>query len=141
MTRPPPRYECWIVCGSRELADGAWVTVRLDQLAKRHGYPRVLIHGDARGADRLAKEWGERRSVLTGMEVRDRPADWDRFGKGAGPKRNREMAVEGATFQSTLLVAFPIMGLPNTGTLNMIGEGIAAGFMLVGMPYQPRAGV
>jgi len=140
VTHPPPRYECWIVCGSRELADGPWVSVRLDQLAKRHGYPRVLIHGDARGADRLAKEWGERRKDLTGLEVRGRPADWD-LGKGAGLVRNRQMAEEAKEFRSVLVVAFPVIGLKNAGTMDMVGVAASFGYLFVGMPYQPRAGV
>jgi hypothetical protein len=47
-----------------------------------------IIHGAARGADRMADSWAN----AHGIEVVVCPA-WDRQGKAAGPIRNDEMLV------------------------------------------------
>ena len=60
----------------------------------------VLIEGEAPGADRLAKWWAEDRVV----EVEAYPADWERYGKKAGPIRNKQMRDEG---KPDFGIAFP----------------------------------
>jgi len=60
----------------------------------------VLIEGEAPGADRLAKWWAEDRVV----EVEVYPADWERYGKKAGPIRNKQMRDEG---KPDFGIAFP----------------------------------
>lgn len=47
-----------------------------------------VVSGGAAGADRLGEAWASR----NGIPVKRFPADWARYGKGAGPVRNREMA-------------------------------------------------
>jgi hypothetical protein len=47
----------------------------------------VVIHGAARGADTIAGEIAEK----MGFQVRSFSADWNRYGRAAGPIRNREM--------------------------------------------------
>lgn len=68
----------------------------------------VLIHGAANGADTFAGEWASRK----GIEVVAYPADWKRYGRGAGPIRNRAML----ELAPDLLVAFP----GGKGTADMI---------------------
>ena len=48
----------------------------------------TIVSGRATGADRL----GERFAEKFGLKVKYFPADWDRFGRRAGPMRNAEMA-------------------------------------------------
>ena len=48
----------------------------------------------------MARMWAQ----AEGIEVRTFEADWDRFGKSAGYRRNRQMLDEGAPH---ILVAFP----------------------------------
>ena len=48
----------------------------------------VIISGGARGADAL----GERYAKENGFKVEKYPADWDTYGKSAGPRRNMQMA-------------------------------------------------
>ncbi|MBQ8524680.1 MAG: DUF2493 domain-containing protein [Clostridia bacterium] len=50
----------------------------------------IILSGACRGADRI----GERYAEEHGYEVRRYPADWKRYGRGAGPVRNRLMADE-----------------------------------------------
>ena len=47
-----------------------------------------IISGTARGADAL----GERYAAERGLAVKQFSADWDRYGRSAGYKRNAQMA-------------------------------------------------
>lgn len=63
----------------------------------------TLIHGGARGADTIAgDEWralvGDRPSIVVYL------ADWERYGKSAGYRRNAEMVKAGAD----VCLAFPL---------------------------------
>lgn len=62
----------------------------------------MIVHGACKGADKLAALAAERRGVRT--EAHPVAAvDWGRYGKAAGPIRNRKMLSLGAD----LVVAFP----------------------------------
>lgn len=47
-----------------------------------------IVSGKARGADTL----GENFANEMGYQIKEFPADWDQFGKGAGYIRNKQMA-------------------------------------------------
>lgn len=72
-----------IVCGSRTWVEPA------PRIARVLGdLPRTLvIHGDARGADRIAASL----TYTLGHDVLAMPAQWERDGRAAGPKRNEAM--------------------------------------------------
>lgn len=59
----------------------------LDLVRQSTGRPLVIIEGEQRGADLLAREWAEDR----GVEVRGFPADWETHKKAAGFIRNSQM--------------------------------------------------
>jgi hypothetical protein len=80
----------------------------------------VIIYGGAYGADRLAREWAEEHCL--GSECY--PADWTKYGRAAGPIRNKQMLVEG---KPDLVVAFP--GGP--GTADMVRQARAAGIRVI----------
>ena len=48
----------------------------------------IIVSGCASGADAI----GERYALENGFEVKKYPADWAKYGKSAGPKRNEQMA-------------------------------------------------
>ena len=48
----------------------------------------VILSGGCRGADAI----GERYAIENGYEIRKFVADWDKYGKAAGPIRNEQMA-------------------------------------------------
>ena len=80
-----------IICGSREFQDYNLLKEKCDYyLSKRisSGQKVVVISGGARGADSL----GERYAKERGLECKVFPADWDRYGKSAGYRRNVVMA-------------------------------------------------
>ena len=95
-----------IVAGSRTFQDYALLASVLGQ--HRH-HITELLHGGARGADRLAFRWAVRHHVHSHCFA----ADWERFGKAAGVRRNHQMARAG-----DVLVAFHVHNSP--GTAHMI---------------------
>lgn len=54
----------------------------------KDGYTLIFISGGCKGADLL----GERYAAENGHKVERYAAEWYRYGKAAGPKRNEEMA-------------------------------------------------
>lgn len=80
--------------------------------------PLIVIHGDARGADRIADNW-----KFAGVEVQPYAADWDRHGRSAGPIRNRRMLDE----HPDLVVAFHDELASSKGTKDCVAEAVRRG--------------
>ena len=107
-----------LVCGGREFKNEALLTEVLDNLAVVIQISMV-IHGDARGADKLAGKW----AVTTGIEENPfpiPPEHWTRYRNGADPRRNAKMLRDG---KPHLVVAFPGEG----GTADMVSQSVTAG--------------
>lgn len=51
----------------------------------------IIVSGGASGADSL----GERYAKENGLRIENYPADWEKYGRSAGPKRNEQMAKAG----------------------------------------------
>lgn len=103
-----------LVCGGREYDDATRVWGCLTRVYRK--YPHlVIVHGNARGADSLARDWAIRHNVPHEAH----PADWDRHGKKAGPIRNQEMLDSGLDGG----IAFP----GGRGTADMVRKMKAAG--------------
>lgn len=81
-----------IVAGGRDFADYDLLANTLNALEQSHLSDKSvsIVSGMARGADALAYMFAHRNNV----KVYERPAQWDRFGKQAGFRRNSEMAKE-----------------------------------------------
>lgn len=102
-----------IICGSRGWTDRKRIEDRLFDLPVE----AVIVHGAARGVDRIAHQEAEK----AGFVLEPHPADWERHGKAAGFIRNEEMASLGAD----LLIAF--WDGRSRGTLDMMERGAAHG--------------
>lgn len=76
-----------LICGSRNWDDELAIATCLSSLPK----DTVIIHGGAKGADKLAGHFAKQ----LGMQVEEYPADWNKYGLSAGPIRNRQMLKEG----------------------------------------------
>ncbi len=88
-----------VVFGGRDFHNERMAFKALDQVHKKYGIT-VVIDGVAAGADYLGHKW----AVSRGIENVRFPAQWDKFGKSAGPIRNRQMIEEGLPDMG---VAFP----------------------------------
>lgn len=76
------------VTGGRRFTDEKFVWDCLTDFMVQSGPLAVMINGMAReGVDLFAYNWANR----VGLDVREFPADWDRYGEAAGPIRNQEM--------------------------------------------------
>lgn len=110
-----------IVTGSRKWPDPLRVAHELNTLYLQHG-PFTLTHGAcATGADAAAAHWQETAGRDLGCIEIKHPADWDQFGKRAGPIRNKKMIEAGAD----LVLAFPLP--EGSGTQHTIELARAAG--------------
>lgn len=130
-----------LVCGGRYFSDRRSLWVQLERIDVSHCID-CLIEGEADGADKLARQWAERR----GVPFHPFPAAWDdidhpgavarrnRQGRlydaSAGTRRNTQMIVEG---QPTHILAAP----GGTGTANMIAQAEKAG--IISIPWDGPA--
>lgn len=79
-----------VVTGGRDFADRRWVYRCLDNILHGHGegVPQSplthIIHGGAKGADKLASEWAQECGIQEVVCI----ANWGKFDKRAGVLRN-----------------------------------------------------
>lgn len=101
-----PRHIKVVVTGGRSYEDRttAYNVLSTLGLADENEYRMPtgieIAHGGARGADTIADDW----AVVHWVPVTAFEAEWDRYGKRAGPLRNAKMLKE---FKPDLVVAFP----------------------------------
>lgn len=100
-----------LVSGSRSFSDARamyrafnHLQSTLDENTKMH-----LIHGGARGADEIAAEWPDWDRIF------EFEAEWNKYGRSAGFRRNEEMLHYG---KPHMLIAFPAS--TSKGTRHMI---------------------
>jgi len=123
-----------LVCGSRTLTNHwpIWTVLQGFYEMESIGYLTVhanhliIITGGAPGADTIARQWAETPGPHPAAEgfpdvmsvfSTVYPADWDKYGKRAGPIRNNQMLKEGKPDQ---VVAF-YDGVERTrGTTHMV---------------------
>lgn len=74
-----------IVAGSRSIVNYELVK---ECIEKSRFSITELVSGMAAGVDSLAARW----ATENGVELKKFPADWNRFGKSAGYRRNQDMA-------------------------------------------------
>ena len=114
-----------IIAGSRKYDDYETLREKCDKILSQkladENCNVVVVSGGASGADAL----GERYARERGLAVESHPADWARYGRSAGPRRNAEMAET-----ADALIAFPKEGEKNIGTQNMIKLARAKGLQI-----------
>jgi len=108
-----------LVCGDRNWTNRASIYSQLQLLRKLHVGPITVIEGGANGADTLAKSCAWQLQ----MDVEEYPADWARFGKSAGPKRNQLMLDTGI---HKVLAFHPDLS-KSKGTKDMVNRAAQAG--------------
>ena len=93
-----------LICGDRNYQNKEKIKQCLQDVMKEfnidnnweHNY---IIHGCAKGADTIGGEVGKELD----FDIIEYPANWDEYGKSAGPKRNYQMLIEG---KPDLVLAF-----------------------------------
>lgn len=78
-----------LIAGSRGFCDYELLKNKMDEIFSR--YPsdkkKVIVSGGAKGADSLAERYAKEK----GYELVVMKADWDKYGKSAGYRRNEQM--------------------------------------------------
>jgi len=100
-----------LVCGDRNYSDQDMMY----EVLKQFDTNTVIIHGNCKGADKIAGNIAE----TLGMTVLKFPALWEKYGRAAGPIRNKQMIDEGCP---TLVIAFHKDIDSSKGTKNMIKQ-------------------
>lgn len=110
-----------IVTGGREYSNYELVSEILNIVFNElyPGEATTLVQGGAKGADALAKRWAMENSV----PYEEFEAEWSKYGKVAGFKRNQEMLEESG---KCVVVAFP----GGNGTYDMIKRTNRMGIQL-----------
>jgi hypothetical protein len=106
-----------LVCGDRNWTNAEAIRFHLQ---KYEPSETTVIHGDCRGADRLAGAIARE----LGMEVESYPADWKKYGKAAGPIRNQQMLDDG---KPDYVLAFHENIVASRGTRDMVERAKKAG--------------
>ena len=104
-----------LVCGDRNWTDREAITREL----LRYDSTSVVVHGMCRGADVMAAE----SCKMLGMHFEGYRADWERYGRAAGPIRNKQMLDTGIH----LVLCFHNDIGNSKGTANMMKQAIACG--------------
>src|SRR5262245_12111003 len=107
-----------LVTGGRDFADRDLLFGALDRIHEEKPFS-VLVHGGAKGADRLAGEWATAR----GVAVEAHPAAWKQYCRAAGVIRNSTMLDP----KPALVLAFP----GGKGTADMVQKAKQAGIEVI----------
>lgn len=112
-----------LVCGGRWWTNVAAIR---REILKIRDDPSVkdlhVIHGGAKGADSIAGEL----AIELGIPCESFPADWTKYGKGAGPVRNQQMLDK----KPDLVLAFHENIASSRGTRDMITRARSAGVLV-----------
>ncbi len=112
-----------LCCGSRHWSDVDLIRVILRSIERQlrdNKMQPVIIHGCAKGADTLCGDEAKR----LGWDVLEFPADWQKYGRAAGPIRNKQMLDEG---KPGLVIAFSYDLSKSKGTANMVEQATKRG--------------
>jgi hypothetical protein len=82
-----------LICGDRNWSDYDFILHHLKKYIDEHHPDAIdfVIEGEARGADSLGRQAAESLGII----VLKFPANWEKFGRAAGPIRNKQMLDEG----------------------------------------------
>lgn len=112
-----------LICGSRDFDDQELFDRVMSHLPPEYFPIEAVMEGGAEGADRMAREWALEYRDYYGFQYLLFRAEWDKYGRSAGPRRNARMIAEG---RPTLVIAF--YSQPTSrGTDNMVQQAQAAG--------------
>lgn len=117
-----------LVCGGRDWDDPDLVERTLNKWNAARGPFERLMHGGARGVDRMAGKWARDNGVLEW----DFLPEWHRADAPDGKMRNQRMIAEGAP---DLVIAFP----GGLGTADMVEQARGAGIEVIEVAEPPGA--
>ena len=109
-----------LCCGDRNWSSYKIIRRELEKLRS----DTIIIEGCANGADSIS---GDIASEI-GYRLLEFPADWNKYGRAAGPIRNKQMLDEG---KPDLVLAFHSNIENSRGTKNMIEQAKKRGIVII----------
>ena len=107
-----------IIAGSRHCTDRKL----LDEAIRESGFKITgVVSGGARGVDTMGEDW----AAEHGVSIHLYAAEWDKYGRAAGPIRNQQMAKDSG---AEALIA--LKSSEARGTASMIKEAKKAGLKI-----------
>jgi len=106
------------ICGDRNYTCIENIEKEILLLKEKYNDNLLIITGKCQGVDNLA----ERVSIKHNIKHIEYPADWKKYGKAAGPIRNKQMIQEG---KPELVIAFHNNIKHSKGTKNMVNQCLA----------------
>lgn len=107
-----------IVAGCRDF-DNEQIFVEHMKTSRLARQAEVIVSGNCTGADHFGEKWAK----INNIKCELYPADWKKYGRAAGPKRNKQMAQ-----YADALIAF--WDGESRGTKNMIDEADRLGLQI-----------
>ena len=80
------RFKKVVICGGRDFNNYELLEEKCNEILK--GFFVEVVSGCAKGADSLGVRYAEKKKV----KVVEFPANWEKYGRSAGPERNKKMA-------------------------------------------------
>lgn len=97
-----------LICGGRHFCDYALLESVVGKVAKDYNFSEIeIVSGHCIGADRLGEAYAKKHNV----SLKIFPAEWKKYGKRAGPIRNKQMIDYIAAYENKIVIAFTS---PNT---------------------------
>jgi hypothetical protein len=113
-----------IIAGGRDFNNYDLLYNRCKFHLKKYGSDVQIVSGGARGADTL----GEKFATDMGYSIKQFPADWSKYGKSAGYRRNAQMSE-----YADMLIAF--WDYNSRGTQHMINLAKAQKLTVIVIKY------
>ena len=108
-----------LICGGRDFSDRDYLFESLDSFLLNYDAIEI-VSGHANGADKLGEEY----AMLHGYSLKVFKAEWSKYGRAAGPVRNKQM-LQYILEANPVIIAF--WDRKSRGTKNMIDQGRKAG--------------
>ena len=113
-----------LVTGARDWTDLELIKTTLSRHEAKEGGPApILIHGNCVGVDKLSAK----AAASLGFTLEAYPAEWARYGRGAGPVCNKEMVQRLNLAKTHFMYAFHDNLDKSRGTKDCVRQDRAAG--------------
>lgn len=119
-----------LVCGGRHFDDYALLEKTIDDIVAENCLKGVeIVSGHCDGADKLGELYAEKH--FSALKIF--PAEWKKYGKRAGPMRNKQMVDYISGFKNKIVIAF--VSENTKGTRNTIALAKKANIRVIEKEY------
>ena len=119
-----------LVCGGRHFNNYSVLELIINNVLAHDYVSNIeIVSGGCAGADKLGEKYAE----LNDIPVKVFPANWTKYGRAAGPIRNREMIDYIKQYTGSLVIAF--LSKDTKGTQNTVALAKKAGIPVIEIPY------